>query len=82
MKEECSKERGLKPIKIFITGPPASGKSHFAKQLAEHYNVPHIHAVKLLQEIAEWDKEKESNWLRRIVLKRKLEEEAGKQQEE
>ena len=43
VKEEFSKERGLKPVKIFISGPPAAGKSFFAKKLAEHYNVPHIH---------------------------------------
>jgi adenylate kinase len=30
-KEEFQKERGLKPIKIFITGPPAAGKSHYGK---------------------------------------------------
>jgi adenylate kinase len=44
-------ERGLKPIKIAIVGPPGSGKSFFGSQLAEHYNVPHIHAKKLLDEI-------------------------------
>jgi adenylate kinase len=31
VKEEFQKERGLKPFKIFITGPPASGKSFFGK---------------------------------------------------
>eukprot|EP00742_Colponemidia_sp_Colp-10_P000791 GILJ01000857.1.p1 GENE.GILJ01000857.1~~GILJ01000857.1.p1 ORF type:complete len:699 (-),score=133.23 GILJ01000857.1:66-2090(-) len=36
---EC---RRLTPVKIFITGPPASGKSFHGKKLAEHYNVPHI----------------------------------------
>lgn len=58
-KDEFCKERTLKPVKIFMTGPPATGKSYFGKQLAEHYNVPHIHAVKLLEQIENWDKEKE-----------------------
>lgn len=31
VKEEFQKERGLKPVKIFITGPPASGKSFYGK---------------------------------------------------
>jgi adenylylsulfate kinase-like enzyme len=30
VKEEFEKERGLRPIKIFITGPPCSGKSFYA----------------------------------------------------
>jgi adenylate kinase len=54
-KSEFCKERGLKPVKIFIAGPPAAGKSYFGKQLAEHYNVPHIHVGKMLEEISSWD---------------------------
>ena len=48
VKEEFCKERGLKPFKIIITGPPASGKSQYGKQMAEHYNITHIHMHKLL----------------------------------
>jgi adenylate kinase len=42
VKNEFCKVNDLKPIKIFITGPPLSGKSHFGKQLSEEYNIPHI----------------------------------------
>lgn len=42
LEREFNEQRGLKPIKIFITGPPASGKSYYGQKLAEHYNVPHI----------------------------------------
>ena len=42
VKDEFCKERGLKPFKISLTGKPCTGKSHFSKQLAAHYNVPHI----------------------------------------
>ncbi|CAG9331737.1 unnamed protein product [Blepharisma stoltei] len=52
LNEEYNKMRGLKPIKVFITGPPAAGKSHYGALLAEHYNVPHIHISDLLKEIA------------------------------
>ena len=34
--------RGLFPLKVFITGPPCSGKSHFGKKLSEMYGVPHF----------------------------------------
>ena len=54
-------------MKIFITGPPASGKSHFGTQLGEHYNVPHIHMEKLLSDIKSWDQEKEDNWRKRVA---------------
>ncbi len=76
IKNEFCKVRGLKPIKICITGPPASGKTFYAKQLAEHYNVPHIHAKKLLEEIENWNAEKEDDiFTRRAEKKAKREEE-------
>jgi adenylate kinase len=34
--------RGLSPIKIYINGPPASGKSYFGGKLAQMYDIPHI----------------------------------------
>lgn len=37
---EFNETRGLKPIKIMLTGPPASGKSHYAQKLARFYNIP------------------------------------------
>lgn len=43
VKDEFCKARGLKPFKIAIAGKPCAGKSHFAKHLAAHYDIPHIH---------------------------------------
>mmetsp|Transcript_39288 Transcript_39288/g.59985 ORF Transcript_39288/g.59985 Transcript_39288/m.59985 type:complete len:112 (-) Transcript_39288:1074-1409(-) len=34
--------RGLFPLKVFITGPPCSGKTHFASKLSEEYGIPHL----------------------------------------
>ena len=31
VKQEFAKERNLKPVKIFISGPPCSGKTFFGK---------------------------------------------------
>lgn len=59
VKKEFEKARGLKPFKVLITGPPCSGKSFFGQQLAEHYNVPHIHMEQLLEELKTWNSEKE-----------------------
>lgn len=57
-------------MKIFITGPPSSGKSFYGKQLAEHYNVPHIHVGKMLEDIAVWNQEREDAILKKRAIKR------------
>ena len=48
---EFNLARGLKPVKVLVTGPPGSGKSYLAKQLAEYYNVPHIAIKDTIEEI-------------------------------
>lgn len=40
--EEFNFYRGLFPLKVFITGPPCSGKTHFARKLNELYGIPHL----------------------------------------
>ena len=42
LNEEFNLYRGLFPLKVFIGGPPASGKTHFTKMLAESYGIPHL----------------------------------------
>jgi adenylate kinase family enzyme len=49
LNEEFNSFRGLKPVKIFVTGPPASGKTHFGKQLAKQYNLPHIQVKEVIE---------------------------------
>lgn len=41
--------RGLFPLKLLITGPPAAGKTHFALKLVEAYGIPHIKINDLIQ---------------------------------
>lgn len=72
VKEEFCKKRGLKPVKILITGPPGSGKSFYAKQLSEHYNVKHIHLKHMLDEIEHWNKEKEDGINMRKIIKNRI----------
>ena len=49
--QEFNEARGLKPISMFFTGPPGSGKSHTAKLLSSYYNVPRIHTDSVVAQI-------------------------------
>lgn len=40
LNEEFNTFRGLFPLKLFITGPPASGKTFYTTKLAEAYGIP------------------------------------------
>ena len=42
LNDEFNLFRGLFPLKVFIGGPPGSGKTHFTKLLAESYGIPHL----------------------------------------
>ena len=42
LNEEFNYYRGLFPLKVFISGPPCSGKTFFAKKLCADYGIPHI----------------------------------------
>lgn len=48
LNEEFNFFRGLFPLKVFFTGPPAAGKTHFASKLSESYGVPHIKIADLI----------------------------------
>ena len=48
---EFNTHRGLNPVKIFITGPPASGKTFYAEELAKYYNIPRVHVRQLVDEV-------------------------------
>lgn len=42
LNDEFNRFRGLNPVKIFLSGPPASGKSFYSDKLSRYYNIPHI----------------------------------------
>jgi adenylate kinase len=41
LRKEFTESRNLKPLKVIITGPPASGKTYLSKKLAVLFNLPH-----------------------------------------
>lgn len=43
LNEEFNEFRGLNPVKIFVTGPPASGKTFYSERVAHYYNIPRVH---------------------------------------
>jgi adenylate kinase len=42
LNEEFNVARNLIPVKIMVTGPPASGKSYYSDQITKNYDIPHI----------------------------------------
>jgi len=73
---EFNQYRDQKPVKIYVTAPPASGKSWLSDQLSSYYNVPHI-TWSMLQK----EGKKLKNELGEEIQK-KLEEDKEKKNEE
>jgi pantothenate kinase-related protein Tda10 len=46
--QEYKDARGLSPLKLFIHGPPASGKSYIAKKIADHYELHYLEPEKVI----------------------------------
>ena len=44
---EFNEARDLQPVKIFITGPPASGKSYYSEMVQNYYNIPRVQVKEL-----------------------------------
>ncbi|EAS02125.2 Dpy-30 motif protein (macronuclear) [Tetrahymena thermophila SB210] len=64
LNKEFNDFNGLKPNRIFLAGPPASGKTYYGEKLAKHYNIPHIlikHVVEQFLKVNEAAKEEFEN---------------------
>lgn len=77
LNNEFNTFRGLNPVKMFVTGPPASGKTYYSGELAKYYNIPQI-SVKQLSDaalaISLLDDEKIGEDEEKTAIKAKIEE--------
>lgn len=48
LNQEFNEFRGLNPVKIFVTGPPAAGKTFYSEKLASYYHIPRVHVTQLV----------------------------------
>ena len=64
----------LHPVKIFITGPPASGKTFYTDQLASYYNIPRVHVKELVERAMVMAKVEEGGSELNEEIKAKVEE--------
>jgi len=55
--DEFNTFRGLKPLKLFIAGPPASGKSKLGASISKKYGLPHIVVADVVKEVKELQSE-------------------------
>jgi adenylate kinase len=77
LNQEFNTFRSLRSIKVFISGPPVSGKSFYGRKLAENYSIPHIHAGALIQELLSTNCELEEKVRKKLAdLKQHMIEEA------
>jgi adenylate kinase len=74
LNNEFNALRGLNPVKIFITGPPASGKSFYASKLSEYYNIPIVNVKELIDRALAMSKIEEPSTPLEEEVKAKIEE--------
>ncbi|NXO38436.1 KAD7 kinase, partial [Locustella ochotensis] len=77
---EYKQTRGLLPLKIFVHGPPASGKSTIAKELCKHYKLHYVRTNDVISEKIAYLEEIVAKELDRVEVK--VEEEGEEVQEE
>jgi adenylate kinase family enzyme len=64
----------LHPVKIFFTGPPASGKTYYSDMLAYYYNIPRVQVKDLTDKAFEMGRIEESEDELVNEIKGKIEE--------
>ena len=57
LRQEFNLYRGIKPIKIIISGPPCGGKTYLSKKLASQFKILHL----TIQDVITWAKNLKNN---------------------
>ena len=57
LNDEFNLFRSLFPLKVYIGGPPASGKTYFSKSLASSYGIPHLMIADMIKNASGKDDE-------------------------
>ena len=73
LNKEYTSYRTLNPVKIFVSGPPASGKTFYSNKIAEYYNIPRVHVKELTDKAFAMAKLEEEEGLA-AEIKAKIEE--------
>jgi adenylate kinase len=73
LNEEFNLSRGLQPVKMVISGPPASGKTHYSHKVSAFFNIPRVHVKELTDRAFKMCKTEEEEGLAAEV-KAKIEE--------
>ena len=63
LNKEFNEARELKPVKVFITGPPASGKTFYSEIIQKYYNIPRVHVKEITDKCFEMAKTEEEEGL-------------------
>jgi adenylate kinase len=70
---EFNEARDLKPVKVFVTGPPASGKTFYSGDINSYYNIPRVCVKELTDQAFKMGKTEEEEGLA-SEIKAKLDE--------
>ena len=65
LNDEFNYFRGLFPLKVFMSGPPCSGKTYFAQKLSEDYGIPHY----TIQDIVSMGKQLTNDYGKQLKVK-------------
>ena len=68
LRQEFNLYRGIKPIKIIISGPPCGGKTYIAKKIANQFKILHL----TIPDLITWGKNLKRNGRKNSYCTRRI----------